>query len=82
MRTDHSDLSEMTPQSAALFKKGEEIFEITRQIADLIPMDPAEKEAESEHDLEQEALQNHAPWMLEEAAALFIKVGGRGRRNL
>ncbi len=51
------------PRSLPIYKKGEEIFEVVRQIADLIPNDD-------------ERLQHIKGFMISDAAQLTIKIAG------
>jgi hypothetical protein len=63
MFDDNDDLEEMTPKNLPIFRKGQEIYEVVKEIADLIPE-------------ENENLQDIKIQMLSDAAMLTVKVAG------
>ncbi|TVQ89107.1 MAG: hypothetical protein EA393_07895 [Bacteroidetes bacterium] len=63
MFDDNDDLEEMTPKNLPIYKKGQEIYKVVREIADLIPE-------------ENEILQDIKMQMLSDAAMLTVKVAG------
>ncbi len=56
-------MEDFSPQAVALFKKGEEIFDVVSKICDIIPED-------------NERLQSIKGFMLSDAMQLTVKVGG------
>ncbi|TVQ20289.1 MAG: hypothetical protein EA361_00205, partial [Bacteroidetes bacterium] len=60
MFDDNDDLEEMTPKNLPIYKKGQEIYKVVREIADLIPE-------------ENEILQDIKMQMLSDAAMLTVK---------
>jgi hypothetical protein len=63
MFDDNDDLEEMTPKNLPILRKGQEIYEVVKEIADLIPE-------------ENENLQDIKIQMLSDAAMLTVKVAG------
>ncbi len=63
MFDDNDDLEELTPKNLPIYKKGQEIYKVVREIADLIPV-------------ENEILQDIKMQMLSDAAMLTVKVAG------
>lgn len=63
MFDDNDDLEEMTPKNLPIFRKGQEIYKVVKEIADLIPE-------------ENENLQDIKMQMLSDAAMLTVKVAG------
>jgi hypothetical protein len=63
MFDDHDELEEIMPENLPIYKKGQEIFDVVKEITDLIP---------EENDI----LQDIKSQMLSDAAMLNVKVAG------
>lgn len=63
MFDDNDELANRTPENLPIYKKGQEIYKVVREIADLIPG-------------ENEILQDIKMQMLSDAALLTVKVAG------
>jgi hypothetical protein len=63
MFDDHDELEEMLPEKLPIYKKGQEIFTVVKEITDLIPED-------------NDILQDIKGQMLSDAAMLTVKVAG------
>ena len=64
MYEDDDEKRDLNPEDLPLFKKGQEIFELTHKIAELIPDDS------------EDILLSHKGFMIEDAAQLTVKIAG------